>query len=83
VKLRKVTDFIRLEEGNIGRKSAVVTGALLASSVLGTVLVSIADTRNAEAYYEEPHCDAHSDRILHQNHSNHSNSHFDTPGEPC
>jgi hypothetical protein len=40
---KKVTDFIKLEEGNIGRKSAVVTGAVLASTVLGAVLTSPAE----------------------------------------
>ncbi len=39
---KKVTDFITLEEGNIGRKAAVVTGALLASSVLGLALTDVA-----------------------------------------
>jgi hypothetical protein len=52
---KKVTDFIRLDAGNIGRKSAVVTGAALAASVLGTVLMS----QTAEAY-EHCDCQAHS-----------------------
>ena len=55
---KKVTDFIRLDAGNIGRKSAVVTGAALAASVLGAALLS----QTAEAYV---HCDCH---------GNHSNS---------
>lgn len=47
---KKVTDFIKLEDGNIGRKAAVVTGALLASTVLGSVLsVQVA----------EAHCNGH------------------------
>jgi hypothetical protein len=50
---KKVTDFIKLEEGNIGRKSAVVTGAVLASSVLGTVLANVATVRAWD------HCDVH------------------------
>jgi len=50
---KKVTDFIRLDAGNIGRKSAVVTGAALAASVLGTVLMA---PQEAQAY---PHCDCH------------------------
>jgi hypothetical protein len=40
---KKITDFIKLEDGNIGRKAATVTGALLASTVLGAVLVSTAE----------------------------------------
>jgi hypothetical protein len=75
---RKVTNFIRLEEGNIGRKSAVVTGALLASSVLGGVLASAVDTRIAEAYLDGIYCDEHlNSHIDHYNthtnsgHSNH------------
>jgi hypothetical protein len=47
-----VTDFIKLDAGNIGRKSAVVTGAALASGVLGTALLS----QMAEA---GDHCDCH------------------------
>jgi hypothetical protein len=35
---KKVTDFIVLDEGNIGRKAVTVTGATLAASVLGVVL---------------------------------------------
>jgi hypothetical protein len=66
MKLRKVTDFIKLEEGNIGRKSAVVTGALLASSVLGSIL-----TRPALAeppcchndHTDTPHVDTHYNRV--------------------
>lgn len=50
---RKITDFIRLEDGNIGRKAAVVTGALLASTVLGAVLTS-----EAQAAYPM-HCNVH------------------------
>lgn len=37
---KKVTDFIKLENGNIGRKAAVMTGAALAASVLGALLTS-------------------------------------------
>lgn len=57
---KKVTDFIKLEDGNIGRKAAVVTGALLASTVVGAVLtVQVA----------EAHCDAnyHTDGVAHSN----------------
>jgi hypothetical protein len=56
---KKVTDFIKLETGNIGRKSAAVTGAALAASVLGTVLLK---PQTAEA---DPHQDAHSDCHYH------------------
>jgi hypothetical protein len=49
---KKVTDFIKLDAGNIGRKSAVVTGAALASGVLGAALLS----QMAEA---GDHCDCH------------------------
>lgn len=66
---RKVTNFIRLEEGNIGRKSVVVTGALLASGVLATVLISIVPP--AEGYYD--HCNEHTDSP----HVNHSQAHLD------
>jgi hypothetical protein len=52
---KKVTDFIKLEEGNIGRKSAVVTGAVLASTVIGAVL-----TQSAKA---GDHCDGHDDHL--------------------
>jgi hypothetical protein len=67
---KKVTDFISLEDGNIGRRSAVVTGALLATSVLGGVL-----TTPAEAAW--CHCD-----IPHSNHSNHYNTSGPCP-LPC
>jgi len=33
---RKVTDFIKLEEGNISKKSALTVGAVLAIAVGGT-----------------------------------------------
>jgi hypothetical protein len=49
----KVSDFIKLDTGNIGRKSAVVTGAALAASVLGAVLIA---PQEVQAY---PHCDCH------------------------
>jgi hypothetical protein len=70
MKLKKVTDFIRLEEGNIGRKAAAVTGALLASSVLGGVLASVVDTRIAEAYVDGIYCDEHL-----QDHTNYYDGH--------
>ncbi len=60
---KKVTDFIVLDEGNIGRKAAVMTGATLAASVLGTVLMA---PQEAQAY---PHCDCHSNS--HSHHVNH------------
>ena len=50
---KKVTDFIKLDTGNIGRKSAVMTGAALATGVLGSVLAA---PQQVEAY---PHCDCH------------------------
>jgi hypothetical protein len=63
---RKVTDFIVLEEGNIGHKSAVVTGALLASSVLGLVLT---------AQVTEAQCWTN----IHNNHFvNHNDAHFES-----
>lgn len=68
---KKVTDFIRVEKGNIGKQAAIVTGALLASSVLGTVL-----TQQASAL---PCChDEHYDVPAHNDHSNytHSDSHY-------
>jgi hypothetical protein len=64
---KKVTDFIRLEEGNIGRKAAVVTGALLASGVLGTVLTAkvaeaIPDCDPGETHVHDlPHVNTHQD----------------------
>lgn len=63
---KKVTDFITLDDGNIGRKSAAVTGAALAASVLGTVLqASVA---------EAALCDyVHTDNP-HQNHNQYSDS---------
>jgi len=56
---KKVTDFIKLDAGNIGRRSAVVTGAALAASVLGTVLMR---PQEIQAY---PHCDCHGHTIFH------------------
>ncbi len=50
---KKITDFIRLEDGNIGQKAAVTTGALLATSVLGAVLLAPTATAGN-------HCDGHS-----------------------
>lgn len=63
---KKVTDFIVLDEGSIGRKAATVTGAALAASMLGTVLqASIA---------EAALCDwVHTDNP-HQNHNQYSHS---------
>ena len=55
---KKVTDFINLEDGNIGRKSAVVTGALLATSVLGGVLATPAEAAWCHcnySHYDIPH----------------------------
>jgi hypothetical protein len=68
---KKVTDFIRLEEGNIGRKSAVVTGALFASTVLGGVLVSMAETENPSWVNDPCHLDGH----YHSSHNTHTDSH--------
>ena len=66
---KKVTDFIVLEEGNIGRKAAVVTGAVLASSVLGLALT----TEVAKAWYN--YCDAHYDNPWNNVHvDTHTNS---------
>lgn len=68
---KKVTDFIRVEKGNIGKQAAIVTGALLASSVLGTVL-----TQQASAM---PCChDEHTDVPPHNHHLDtvHNNSHY-------
>jgi hypothetical protein len=77
---KKVTDFIVLEEGNIGRKSAVVTGAALASSLLGTVLLT---PHTTEGYID--HCDGPPHYLYHMDgaHWNtiHEQSHYDV--EPC
>jgi hypothetical protein len=70
---RKVTDFIRLEEGNIGRKSAVVTGALLASAVLSGVLASTSEAAEGHSH----HCDEHFESAPHTNHyDGHSDYHW-------
>lgn len=69
---KKVTDFIKLEDGNIGRKAAVVTGALLASTVLGAVLTSTAEAGWC-------HCNlAHQEWHLNSPSYPHS-EHYDTP----
>jgi hypothetical protein len=60
---KKVTDFIVLEEASISRKAAVVTGAALAASVLGTVLTA----QTARAWEHEDH----------SNHCNHDQGHGD------
>ncbi len=75
MKLRKVTDFIRLEEGNIGRKAAVVTGSLLASTLLGAVLTTqIAEAGGCDEPFHNEHYnhinDPHTD-IPHQNSTPH------------
>ncbi|RLF79248.1 hypothetical protein DRN32_05395 [Thermococci archaeon] len=83
---KKVTDFIVLEEGNIGRKAATVTGAALAASVLSTVLAQTVlawDHCDAHSDYYEPCCHdqgAHSDCY---GCAKHVNSHADRFGEPC
>lgn len=66
---KKVTDFIKLEDGNVGRKSALVTGALLTSTLLGVMLASPASAGE--------HCDR-----WHWNHC-HSNSPMYTDGYGC
>jgi hypothetical protein len=75
---RKVTNFIRLEEGNIGRKAAVVTGALLASSVLGAVLTSTVEADHCNVHTDT----AHTDYTVHTNYEAHDH-HVNTPGESC
>lgn len=60
---RKVTDFIKLEDGNIGRKAAVVTGALLASTVLGSVLtMPVVAQGHCDEYHSWP---CHSNTPIH------------------
>jgi len=49
---KKVADFIRLEEGNIGRQAAVVTGALLASTTIGAVLTSPVMADHCNGHYD-------------------------------
>lgn len=74
---RKVADFIKLEDGNIGRKAAVVTGALLASTVLGAVLtVQVAEAHCDGWHWENCHSDTpqHSD-----GYGCHNNWHYDMP----
>lgn len=81
---KKVTDFIRLEEGNIGRKAAVVTGALLTSGVLSTVLTTqVAQAGDCPpAYYHDeyyPHYNvAHQDVPAHSDYY-HIHDCFNTP----
>ena len=69
---KKVADFIRLEEGNIGKHAATVTGALLASTVLGTVLTqpALALPCCHDDHYNATHQNSHSN-VPHSNlHSN-------------
>ncbi len=59
---KKVTDFIVLEEGNIGRKAAVVTGAALTASVLGMVLTaSVAEACVHDNIHNNYHTNQHTD----------------------
>lgn len=39
---RKLTDFLRVEDGSIARKSIVLTGAILATSALGEATAAVA-----------------------------------------
>jgi hypothetical protein len=67
---KKVTDFITLDRGSIGHKSAVVTGALLASSVLGLVLTSEVEAAYCYAsHYGDTHYETYQ----------HTNTHTDGP----
>jgi hypothetical protein len=49
-----IIDFIVFEDGNIGHKAAVATGALLASAMTSALLVSQAEAASC-------HCNHHDD----------------------
>jgi hypothetical protein len=70
---KKVADFIRLEEGNIGKHAATVTGALLASTILGAVL-----TQPVQAL---PQCceDTHTNSNVHNHSYTHTNQYEQPP----
>jgi hypothetical protein len=83
--LKKVTDFITLEDGNIGRKAAMVTGALLTSTVLGAVLVS-----EVQAEYCHDHACFHVDYwystcngACNMHHNDYCGEHYNSPTGTC
>ena len=46
---KKVSDFIKLENGQIGKKAAVVTGAILTASAISSLIAAPVKAEN--------HCD--------------------------
>ena len=44
---KKLSDFIKLEEGSTGKESALKTGAVLGGSVLAQVLFTAVESANA------------------------------------
>jgi hypothetical protein len=79
---KKVADFIRLEEGNIGKHAATVTGALLASTVLGAVLTQPVYALPCCHDQSYPHQDSHYNS--HSNaHTNDSHNNLMDPGWNC
>jgi|GEM_PF-1147855 len=53
---KKITDFITLEDGSIGHKAAMTTGALLASALTSVLLVSTAEASTCHCNYHEDRC---------------------------
>ncbi|MDE0019630.1 MAG: hypothetical protein OXU51_25845 [Candidatus Poribacteria bacterium] len=62
VTTKKLSDFIRLEEGSTGKQNALKAGAVLSGSVLSQVLLSALNS--AEAV--DVHRNGHTNQLLHE-----------------
>lgn len=51
---RKVSDFLQLEDGNVGKKNVLTAGTLVGASILGQMLFAALDA-NAGVHVDNPH----------------------------
>jgi hypothetical protein len=59
---KKVTDFVRLEQGSIGKKAAMVTGAAMVAGVLAAA-VNVGEAKASPMACAHTNYDVHSDSL--------------------
>lgn len=79
---RRITDFIVLEDGNIGHKAAIAAGAILASTVLASLFAPVAEAHcnidHHDDWYDPCHYNGHGNYCwIHTN----NNWHQDNAGQ--
>lgn len=70
---RKVSDFLQLEDGNVGKRNVMAAGTVIGASVLGQMLFAALANADPLGQHFDSHSDSHTNYWTHSNWQNGAN----------